>query len=87
MRQGAVTVAAAPGGELTDRELEIARLVADGWKDPRICRALFLSPSTVLWHLQRIRLKTGTHTRAEIVEWVKSQQAATAAGGGESDGA
>lgn len=71
---------AGPGDELTDREWEIARLVADGWTDPRICRALFVAQATVAFHLQKIRLKTGTHTRAEVIEWVKRQQAATAAG-------
>lgn len=80
-------MAAEPGDELTDREWEIARLVADGWTDPRICRALFVAQATVAFHLQRIRLKTGTHTRAEVIEWVKRQQAATAARGVESGGA
>lgn len=66
------------GDELTVREWEIARMVADGWTDPRICRALFVAQATIAFHLQRIRLKTGTHTRAEVIEWVKRQEAVTA---------
>jgi DNA-binding CsgD family transcriptional regulator len=71
-----------PGQSLTARERQIARLAADGWNDTRIARTLFLAPGTVSGHLKSIRVKTGTHSRAEAVEWVKAQQAATAAGEG-----
>jgi DNA-binding CsgD family transcriptional regulator len=75
-----VTAKPEPGQSLTAREREIARLAADGWNDIRIARTLFLSSGTVRGYVKNIRVKTGTHSRAEIVQWVKAQQAATAAG-------
>ena len=35
--------------KLTDRELQILRLVADGKTNPQIAEAIFLSPETIKW--------------------------------------
>jgi DNA-binding NarL/FixJ family response regulator len=51
---------------LTDRELEVIRLVAKGDSNKQIASALFLSESTVKFHLQNASRKLGVHRRAEI---------------------
>lgn len=49
--------------ELTQRELEVLRLVADGLTNPQIGERLFLSRKTVGIHVSRILDKLGAHTR------------------------
>lgn len=51
---------------LTDRELEVIRLVAHGQSNKQIAHSLFLSESTVKFHLQNASRKMGVHRRAEI---------------------
>jgi HD-GYP domain-containing protein (c-di-GMP phosphodiesterase class II) len=55
--------AANPGG-LTDREVEVLRLLAHGDINRRIGEALFISPKTVGRHVENIYLKIGVSTRA-----------------------
>lgn len=55
------------GQALTDRELEIVRLVAEGLTNRQIGETIFLSPATVKTHLQRIALKVGIGDRSAIV--------------------
>jgi DNA-binding NarL/FixJ family response regulator len=45
--------------ELTDRELEVLALMAEGHSNDGICRKLFLSPKTVETHVRHILLKLG----------------------------
>ncbi|MHB8656785.1 MAG: helix-turn-helix transcriptional regulator [Solirubrobacteraceae bacterium] len=52
---------------LTDRELEILRLIADGMTDAEIARRLYLSPHTVHRHVANIRTKTNQPSRAAVV--------------------
>jgi DNA-binding NarL/FixJ family response regulator len=56
---------ATPGG-LTERELEIARMVAAGASNPEIAEAMFVSRKTVERHVSNILTKTGTRNRAEL---------------------
>jgi DNA-binding NarL/FixJ family response regulator len=49
---------------LTDRELQVLRLVANGRGNPAIAAELYLSTATVKSHLQRIRAKLGARDRA-----------------------
>ncbi len=51
-------------GELTERELEVLRLVAAGLSDREIAQRLVLSPHTVHRHVANIRTKLGLPPRA-----------------------
>jgi DNA-binding NarL/FixJ family response regulator len=50
---------ASPLDELTDRELEVLALMAEGHSNDAICKKLFLSPKTVETHVRHILLKLG----------------------------
>ena len=52
-----------PAG-LTEREIEVLRLVADGFTNNEIAAHLFLSPKTVSRHLSNIFAKLGVSSRA-----------------------
>lgn len=52
---------------LTDRELDVIRLVAKGLSNKQIAHEIFLSESTVKFHLQNASKKLNAHRRAEIV--------------------
>ena len=53
--------------DLTARELEILRLLADGQATGEIARDLFISRKTVGTHIEHILLKLRVHSRAEAV--------------------
>jgi DNA-binding CsgD family transcriptional regulator len=52
-----------PAG-LTDREVEVLRLIAAGHSNRAIAQALFISPNTVLHHVSSIFAKLGVANRA-----------------------
>ncbi|MFM9610189.1 DNA-binding response regulator [Streptomyces sp. V2] len=54
---------------LTDRELEVVRLVALGRTNAEIATELFVSLSTVKTHLSSVQVKLGTRNRVEIAAW------------------
>jgi len=60
---------AGPPDDLTDRELEILRLIALGHTNSEIAGKLFLSVRTVESHRAHIQRKTGRTTRAELVRY------------------
>jgi non-specific serine/threonine protein kinase len=62
--------------ELTGRELEVARLVADGLSNPDIAAALFVSRATVKTHVSHILRKLGLESRAQLAAWVAGRQPA-----------
>jgi DNA-binding NarL/FixJ family response regulator len=53
--------------ELTDRELEVFRLVAGGLSNAAIAERLFISPLTAKTHVGRILAKLDCHDRAQLV--------------------
>jgi DNA-binding NarL/FixJ family response regulator len=52
---------------LTPRELEVARLIADGLTNAQIARRLVLGDATVKTHVNRILQKLGAHDRVQVV--------------------
>jgi len=63
--------AASPAG-LSEREIEVARLVLDGRTHKEIGAQLYISPKTVEHHVARIRTKVGATDRAEFVAALKA---------------
>ncbi|MGW0885629.1 response regulator [Streptomyces sp. NPDC002671] len=58
-----------PKVSLTERELEIVRLVADGGTNAEIGAKLFISPGTVKNHIASIQQKVGARNRVGIAAW------------------
>jgi DNA-binding CsgD family transcriptional regulator/tetratricopeptide (TPR) repeat protein len=62
----------APGGVLTHRELEVARLVALHKTNKEIARALDISSRTVSTHLSNVFLKLGVDSRSALAEVIRT---------------
>ncbi len=60
-------------GELTAREKEILKLIAEGYTNLEIANRLVISVKTVETHRAHILEKLGLHTRADLVKYVRSQ--------------
>ena len=56
--------------QLTPRELEVVRLVADGLSNPAIAATLFLSRATVKTHVSHILRKLALDSRVQLASWV-----------------
>ena len=59
---------------LTERELQLARLVVDRKTNTQIAKELFLSPKTVETHLRNIFRKVGVANRVELARAVEQAQ-------------
>ncbi|HSZ39588.1 MAG TPA: response regulator transcription factor [Trebonia sp.] len=59
--------AGAPAGLLSDRELAVVSRVARGATNPQVARDLYLSESTVKYHLRTAMRKLGASDRTELV--------------------
>jgi DNA-binding CsgD family transcriptional regulator len=59
---------------LTARELDVARLAAEGYSNDGVGAHLDISARTVGKHLSNIYKKLGIHTRAELTRWVLLQR-------------
>lgn len=55
-----------PWAELTDREVEVARLVGAGGSNAEIAATLVVSPATVKNHLASIQRKLGVRNRVHV---------------------
>jgi pimeloyl-ACP methyl ester carboxylesterase/DNA-binding CsgD family transcriptional regulator len=55
---------------LTDRELQVAQLIADGLTNQAIARRLAIAPRTAETHAENIRRKLTVNSRAQIAAWV-----------------
>jgi DNA-binding NarL/FixJ family response regulator len=63
-----------PGVELTNREAEILGLLGQGLTTGEVARRLFISPSTVRWHVAAILKKLGVRDRkaaTDLLHYVK----------------
>ena len=54
---------------LSEREREVLRLIAQGKTSPEIARMLFLSPHTVQTHRDHIMEKLNLHRKAELIKY------------------
>lgn len=59
------------GDQLSPRELEVARLVAQGMTNRQVATALFLSPRTVDRHLGAVMRKLDVHSRTAVAVAVR----------------
>ncbi len=62
--------AQSPNSDLTDREWQVLKLLAQGLDTAEIAGSLTISPSTVRNHVQNILGKLGVHSRLEAIAFV-----------------
>lgn len=62
-------------GPLTEREIQVATLVAEGLTNAQVAVRLGLSPRTVEAHLDHIRDKLGVRSRTRIAVWLADRAA------------
>jgi pimeloyl-ACP methyl ester carboxylesterase/DNA-binding CsgD family transcriptional regulator len=67
---GFFTERAGSGPRLTDREFQVAELVAEGLTNQAIARRLSVAPRTAEAHVENIRRKLEVRSRAQIAAWV-----------------
>ncbi len=58
---------------LTDRDLEILRLIAQGCTSPQIAEKLSLSPETIKWYRKRLLSKLEAENTAEMIRIVSEK--------------
>ena len=68
-RMAAAPAPTGPPGDLTERELEVLRLIALGHTNNEIAGQLYLSVRTVETHRSHIQHKLGVSSRAELVRY------------------
>jgi len=55
--------------QLTERERQVLKLVAEGHSTKKIAELMFVSPKTVEGHKTRLMAKLGVHDRVELVKY------------------
>jgi len=60
---------AVPENLLTERKIDVLRLLAKGFSNPEIARLLSISPHTVKTHVTHIYDKLGVNDRAQAAVW------------------
>jgi DNA-binding CsgD family transcriptional regulator len=82
LRRARRTRPGAPGAagvaSLTERELEVARLIVDRRTNPQIAAELFLSQKTVESHVRNLFTKLGVASRVEVARAVERADRAAA---------
>jgi DNA-binding CsgD family transcriptional regulator len=57
----------APSDDLSEREIEVLQLIAEGCPPAEVARQLVIAPKTVSSHVERILAKLDVQTRAQAV--------------------
>jgi non-specific serine/threonine protein kinase len=70
---GSSKAEASPADPLTEREREVAQLVAQGLSNREIATRLVISPRTAEGHVERILHKLDVGSRVQIANWVSRQ--------------
>ena len=78
--QGRATRRTWPGG-LSDREVEVLRLLAAGCSVPQIARRLVIAAKTADHHVQHVNTKLGIFTRAAAALYAMEHDLITQPGG------
>ena len=68
-RYGGRRVAQDPYEQLTDRERDVLKLVAEGYTTQEIAHMLVVSPKTVEGHRTNLMAKLGIHNRIDLVKY------------------
>lgn len=55
---------------LSEREVEVLALYAQGFTQKKVAEQLFIAQSTAHEHIKRIYAKTGLHSRQEIIDYI-----------------
>lgn len=71
------TQPAAPGDDLTEREMEVLKCLVEGCSNPEIAEKLSISRSTVKTHVSHILEKLGASNRLEAVSLAIRQKLTT----------
>jgi DNA-binding NarL/FixJ family response regulator len=61
----------APASQLTRRELEVLRLIVDGYQNKQIATALGISEKTVKTHCSRLFQRIGVSDRTQAAVWAE----------------
>lgn len=72
--QAAPSLIGDEASQLTAREAEIVRMIADGLRNKEIAAELGISDGTVKVHLHRIYEKLGVDGRVELIFWAQSHR-------------
>jgi LuxR family maltose regulon positive regulatory protein len=67
----AVTSSGAPFDTLSDRELDVLRLIEQGYSNQKIAETLFISINTVRTHTKNINTKLDVHNRTQAIARAK----------------
>ena len=57
---------------LTNREIEVIKLVIDGYKQAEIAQKLYVSVPTIKKHIQKIYRKFGVNSKSEAIKFIKN---------------
>lgn len=60
---------------LTEKEGQVATLIARGWTNPEIAKALFVSTKTVEYHLRNIYIKLDLQSRRQLRDLLQARAA------------
>lgn len=61
-------------GTLTERQMEVAALIADGRTNREIADSLGIDERSAEGHVERIRLRLGFRSRAQVAAWYAAQR-------------